>query len=551
MNKYKEELKNICLGVNISLNNKINSIFILLSTLGLQFISFFTTYSGTSYYFGNITTPKFLGPFIITSVIQFSLFYLSNSIVNREQVNSGKKIMLAFFLVVSILFSYTGMIHIIVTPHKQMKANYEEFVDKYNDIYEVYMSNFNSNEDVSSYIDSKVNELNIILDNKISTAKIQLENTKKYSSTSSSSNTTTNADGNTTTSNSQSQTINSEWTKLNNEYNMLVNLKKQLSNSYKSISSALSKALNNESENEVIEALKGLDISFITTFNYIVDTIQELNKINNYEMIYYQLKNNQDLINHKILTYEEIENSIDINKDNSNIEYLNKISNMIEEEVLNYEKSIFYTNDLTHLGIELSTLNELKEVSSKAKTIKDFNSLAFSYLLPNNALFSKAFITFIFACFIDLTTFLIPFFMNRKPKNILFIKSKKDISNIEESIFDQYIYTIELSKNNIDNSNRLKNEIEEFIKIFELSSNTIKQGYSFRCDIDTFEKYLNDKQNMVGFIIYLMNMEYLYMDEKHIYDDETYLYIRNKFMIYFKQIHHHLSQYIIEREETC
>ena len=53
---------------------------------------------------------------------------------------------------------------------------------------------------------------------------------------------------------------------------------------------------------------------------------------------------------------------------------------------------------------------------------------------------------------------------------------------------------------------------------------------------------------MIGFIIYLMNMDYLYMDEKHIYDEQTYLYIRNKFMIYFKQIHHHLSQYIMERE---
>ena len=46
--------------------------------------------------------------------------------------------------------------------------------------------------------------------------------------------------------------------------------------------------------------------------------------------------------------------------------------------------------------------------------------------------------------------------MNRKTKNILFIKSKKDISNIEESLFDQYLYTIELTKNNIDNSNKLK-----------------------------------------------------------------------------------------------
>ena len=94
-------------------------------------------------------------------------------------------------------------------------------------------------------------------------------------------------------------------------------------------------------------------------------------------------------------------------------------------------------------------LNELKESSIQAKTIKDFNSLAFNYLNPTNSTFSKAIITFIFACFIDLTTFLIPFFMNRKTKNILFIKSKKDIEamKVPAEIMKEVLKEVRMKKN--------------------------------------------------------------------------------------------------------
>ena len=256
---YKQELMNICLGHNYSFNSKINHIFILLSTTGLQFISFFTTFAGTSYYFGNITKPKFLGPFIITSVIQFSILFLSNKFVNREIVNKSKKIMLAFFLFVSIMFSYAGMIHTMITPHKQMKANYEEFISKYNEIYQIYISNFNQDEDVLSYVDTKVNELQLILKNKINTAQIQLNSTNKYSSTSNSNSTTTNNEGETSSTHSSSTTINNEWTKLNNEVKTLQSLQKQLSNDYKTIPDSISKALALSDENSVLEALKAIE----------------------------------------------------------------------------------------------------------------------------------------------------------------------------------------------------------------------------------------------------------------------------------------------------
>ena len=129
-NKF-DELKCVLLGHNQTKINHILHIFILLATTGLQFISLFTTYAGTNYYFGNVTQPKFLGPLILSCVIQFSLLFLSNTLVQQERTNKGSKCMLVFFLCISILFSYAGMIHTLVPPYKEMKSNYEDFMNKY------------------------------------------------------------------------------------------------------------------------------------------------------------------------------------------------------------------------------------------------------------------------------------------------------------------------------------------------------------------------------------------------------------------------------------
>lgn len=551
-NQRKEEnLKLRIMNQNITRSNKIRHFFILFSTSGLQFISFFTTFAGTNYYFGNITQPKFLGPFIITCVIQFSLLFLSNTIVYHENKNKNNKVMLTFFLVVSILFSYAGMIHTIVPPHKEMKSNYEDFIRQYDNVYKVYQAQFHINEDVFTNVESKVNELQIALKNQVSSTKVQLDATPQYSSTSSSSNTTINVEGDSITTNSSSQTINPEWTKLNALYQSLQNTQKQLSKLFKQVKTPLAQAVKYESESEQIQALKHIEDAdaFISTFNQSIHVLGEeytIEPIINFETLYYQIQSNVDLQKHRCLTYEEIEEQIQqkmhIEASNSNLEYLNAIANTIDEQIRMYEKSPLFEEDLNITAIEQSKIIKLKQASIQAKTIQDFNALAFGYLNPVHPLFSKAIITFVFALFIDITTFLIPYFMDRSKKSFLYMNKKKEMN--EEEILTQLLQS---TTNNqfYQHAVQLKDDLLAFLNLFEISSNeAMEDGYALRSEQSKLEHFMEEKRYLFGFIVYALNAHYLYQDENQIYQAENKIYMRTKFSLWLQTCIHSLSKYI-------
>ena len=550
-----DELKCVLLGHNQTKVNHILHIFILLATTGLQFISLFTTYAGTNYYFGNVTHPKFLGPFILSCVIQFSLLFLSNTLVQQERTNKGSKCMLVFFLCISILFSYAGMIHTLVPPYKEMKSNYDDFVNKYEDVYEIYQSNFKQDETIYTFVDSNVNKLLLSIDNQLKTTKTKLDSTNKYSSTSSSSNTITNNEGQTSTTHSSSQTINEEWTKLNNEYNTLSSIKKDLTNHYQSIKETLLN-ISKKNENEQINHIKELNAdAFISIFNYAIEITQSnLQPITQIETMFYQLQTNKDLINNKVLSYEQIEEVVQesITKNNSNLEYLTQISNMIDEQITSFEKTPLYTqDDLSQYNIDNEQLKDLKESSLKAKTIKDFNLLAYGYLNPSNPLFSKAIITFFFAIFIDLTTFLMPYFMNKKDKNVLFMNKKKALIN-EEEILIQTLESYYMNDKDMNKTSHIiRNKLNEFLSLFMISNNqAIEDGYSYMCDEYKFTHFLEENREMTGFILYAFNIHYLFKDEMNIYKNENKVYLRTKFVLWIQNVMTALSKYMNERDDS-
>ena len=156
--KYAKLLKNcIILNGTIFFNSSFHY-FTIVTTCSLQFISFFTTYSGTKYYFGNII-PFFpeLAPFIITFMIQGSLVLLSNAMTIRDRINFKKIIALIGMCLISMFFSYTGIINYQIPPSKEMKRNYEDFYNKYENISNLYSSKHYGS--VSEYIDKNCNSL--------------------------------------------------------------------------------------------------------------------------------------------------------------------------------------------------------------------------------------------------------------------------------------------------------------------------------------------------------------------------------------------------------
>lgn len=70
--------------------------FIVIITIGLQFISIFTTFRGVYYYFGSITLPKWVAPFIVTLLIQGTLILLSNTLVYKNKMNKRRYFALFF-----------------------------------------------------------------------------------------------------------------------------------------------------------------------------------------------------------------------------------------------------------------------------------------------------------------------------------------------------------------------------------------------------------------------------------------------------------------------
>lgn len=403
-------------------------------------------------------------------------------------------------------------------------------------------------------VDSKVNELELLLENQIKTTKTKLDSTSKYSSTSSSTNSTTNNEGETTTTHSSSSTINEEWTKLNNQYNTLVGINKDLSNQYKKIKDSLIQVSNMTSTNDQINALKEIKAdAFITTYNYCIDTIQSnISPIHQLETLYYQIQTNQNMIENQCLTYEEIESIVQksIPKNNSNLEYLSQISNIINEQISMYEKTPLYLEDnLNDYQINQEKLIALKESSLKAKKIQDFNILAYSYLNPSHSLFSKAIITFIFAIFIDTTTFLMPYFMNERHKNVLFMNKKKVMMN-EEEIFIQMLESFYINDQGVNKTlSLIRNKLNEFLSLFQISNNqAIEDGYSYMCDEIQLNQFLVKNQEMIGFILYAMNIHYLYKDEKNIYLLENKVYLRTKFVLWIQNVMTSLSKYMSQSE---
>lgn len=518
--------------------------FILSATAGLQFISFFTTYSGTNYYFGNLTYPKFLGPFIITCVIQFSVFLLSNLAVDKDNFTNGKKGMLAFFLAVSILFSYTGMIHVIVKPYKTMKINYDDFMNKYEDVFHLYLSQNQKNEDVSSYYASKTATLEKVLESQITSAKAILDSIPHYDTLSSTHSSSTNQNGETTTTSSNSQSINPKWIQYNNQYLTLKHLKEELNNQYMNIEKQLSEALIG-SEESILKALSALSDDLQTTYNTCIDTlnhldiqISSLTYLDNYETVYYQIKNQNQLKEYKLLTYEQIEKQVqDTLLSHSNMEYYSAIGDKIQEEIEIFEKTPLYTSDdLTSFRIDKDKLNEVQSASQKAKNIQDFHLLALSYLNPSNYLFFKAVMTFLFAAFIDLTTFFMPYLMEKRKRNILYMNCKKEKAS-EEELLNSLLESVYKAEQIQIKSEKIREELESFISMFSICSNEeLEDGFSLRCLSCDFDCYLQDHNAMRGFIVLAIHTSYIFKDSTHVYHENEMIFVKTNFVLWIQNI---------------
>ena len=90
--------------------------------MALQLISFSTTYGGTRYYFSEIGSWI---PIVLAAVIQVSIVAFSFSLDTKVRNPIPKRVVLSLAVVVSILFSYVGIVNSAIAPYDDITATYD------------------------------------------------------------------------------------------------------------------------------------------------------------------------------------------------------------------------------------------------------------------------------------------------------------------------------------------------------------------------------------------------------------------------------------------
>lgn len=94
----------------------------------LQIVSFFTTYAGVAMYFGNIFD---LAPLFIALTIQGVLYLTAISAFRPGRRNRKRKLAVLLCTLVSVAFSYTGLVTLANSPLTDYKRAYESYYDTF------------------------------------------------------------------------------------------------------------------------------------------------------------------------------------------------------------------------------------------------------------------------------------------------------------------------------------------------------------------------------------------------------------------------------------
>ena len=129
----------------------------LILIIGLQFVSFFTTFMGFNQCFSSI---GLIVPLILAAVIQLSVIYLCG-IVNSNYTRTSQRILLFIVISISIYFSYIGVTETLNPYQDYAEKKYNSFVSVYNAI--VFESKSADVEDPNAKITGVYNNIESLL----------------------------------------------------------------------------------------------------------------------------------------------------------------------------------------------------------------------------------------------------------------------------------------------------------------------------------------------------------------------------------------------------
>lgn len=501
----------------------------------LQFlISFATTLAGAKLIFGSITS---YAPWVFTLVVQGLIVVLSHTAFQRNRKRKKFLVALSLCVLVSVFFSYTGIVVAQDSPLDTYKSAYTEYEANFNKIKSDLTQNgsdiniidneLKKLESNKNLISSRIGELNQLItanNSIINSLRKNLTGTDRYVS----------GDGRTITKSVISNEVQESmdtYTDQNNEYNGELILLNEFIDNYSKLFNETGpdakrfyeESKNTENTNETVNKLKNL----ITSCNNInkqgIITGLQLLDENLFDKIANNLKINDINITPSKNIFGSNENSkssdsskkeefrlINFFKSIFDAAISNQISNVSEKRNEILENVDTSYAKLTPFASEdmLKTLDVYKENVQKLP-----NVFSYSLKIPfdSNRDSLDFIIMIIIALLIDVGSAALGYIKQIRNTSFVYVKSSKDYYNEYDDIFEVLFISLMRSqedkivngayinynhdnfkKSCLDIAFNTSSMINDFLNCFELSKGTWKAGYNLKCKLDKIneEKFL-------------------------------------------------------------
>lgn len=444
--QFKMLFRKIISGSDIIVKDRLLLGTALISTLVLQLISFSTTKDGVTYYFSSISP---YAPLAFAFTIQFLFYILSNFGSGRFKFNIPRKLMLLSVFLISMLFSYIGIINDYVPPFKTFEKNYNAFYDAYSDAYSQVTGTFK--QELSTPMD----QIQLLFDNAsrlCAQADSEIAANDAQISALSEINETVRTGYNQWgyriyDINPAYEEAQREIRSYENKNNTLKSGRDILSG-YREILASdahLSSELDSYMEEKIptpqFSRLNNDFIQMTAAYNQLLASLES----QTFEPVQTDLiqlagqyTTDREVLSLKLMSFEEIMKAAGISASSDN-ESLYKLSNGIEQELKDK-----YGRFLIAARAALPNFDSALLETRYAELIPlpDVNLLALKKLSPSSEYFEQGLVALFLALLVDGMTVLIPFFIKSRKSSILVVSRFRKARYSEEEVLEKILLSI-------------------------------------------------------------------------------------------------------------
>lgn len=534
---YKEALmKDKQSFVNLSIQT-----VVLLGTIFLQYVSFATTYRGISFYFQEMAPGAAV---FITLVIQCSLLVLANAIVHRQRFTAGRTLMMLYFMFTSMFFSFTGIVNQEISPEIDIRKNYSAFYKDYENLRNDVLSKSTQSGDTFSItsIDSDIKSLKnnaesmrSSIEQSLAAHQSQLDSSVKisYDENGYPVYDTTQKDGNLLTM------IDKE----TQQINRLSELNKQLKPGQITLDALRDKAFEQKALEEKMKLLNDPSTGYAEVkqaYDQLAQYMKSIDSSLNIKALPETLGNyyrsfalQKKLQSEKCLDYDSLRAQVTTRKtDMTNVSDILAMQSLITREITDK----FINTDLSDetIASESQYYAPAMKRSEEALHFEDINLVALARLHPSHKDFPTALFLLLLAIFVDGTTVLMPFFMNKTKKTILYANKRKDLRFEEEDILSDLMMQIS------DDPIIAYQKMDALLSNFTLAPYLQSKGYAMMCEEEVLHTYLKeDGKDMRDCVLFLQHcgyLDYITNDTLQILRKETGLEAMGNANVYLMKI---------------